>query len=164
MWGDRVITYHGSYMEINSPDVYHSRESVDFGKGFYITPVKEQADKWAARFKKSKGAGVVSVYEFNLEEAKKAGIDILQFEGYTEDWLDFITSCRKLEDTSKSEVIIGGVANDRVFNTIELYFDGLIEKSEAIKRLRYEKPNLQICIRKQEIIDKYLLFVESEVV
>lgn len=41
----------------------------------------------------------------------------------------------------------GGVANDKVFNTIELFFDGLIDKSEAIKRLRYEKPNLQMAFR-----------------
>ncbi len=59
-------------------------------------------------------------------------------------------------------IVIGGVANDRVFNTIELYFEGLIEQGEAIKRLRYEKPNLQICIRNQKIIEQYLRFVESE--
>lgn len=40
---------------------------------------------------------------------------------------------------------LGGVTNDKVFNTVELYFDNLIDKKEAIRRLRYEKPNLQIC-------------------
>lgn len=39
---------------------------------------------------------------------------------------------------------------------------GLLEKTEAIKRLRYEKPNLQMCIRNQILIDKYLQYVESE--
>lgn len=162
MWGDKMIAFHGSNIEVNKPDVYHSRESVDFGKGFYITPVKEQADKWAARFKRNSGIGIVSIYEIELEEVKKAGYKILEFEGYTEEWLDFITSCRRLKDTSDFDIIIGGVANDKVFNTIELYYDGLIEKTEAIKRLKYEKPNLQICIRNQEVIDKYLAYVESE--
>lgn len=162
MWGDKMITFHGSNMEIDKPDVFHSRESVDFGKGFYITPVKEQATKWAARFKRNKGTGIVAIYEIELEEVKKAGYKTLEFEGYTEEWLEFITSCRRLEDTSDFDIVIGGVANDKVFNTIELYFDGLIEKTEAIKRLKYEKPNLQICIRNQEVIDKYLTYVESE--
>lgn len=58
--------------------------------------------------------------------------------------------------------MIGGVANDKVFNTVELYFDGLINKKEAIKRLTYEKVNLQVCIRNQEIIDQYLLYKGSE--
>lgn len=43
------------------------------------------------------------------------------------------------------DLVLGGVANDKVFNTVELFFDGLIDKAEAINRLRYEKPNLQIC-------------------
>jgi len=38
----------------------------------------------------------------------------------------------------------------------------LIEKKEAIKRLRYEKPNLQMCFRTQTLIEKYLTFIESE--
>ena len=45
-----------------------------------------------------------------------------------------------------------GVANDKVFNTVELYFDGLIDKAEALKRLRYEKPNLQICFRTEKAL------------
>ncbi len=49
-----------------------------------------------------------------------------------------------------------------VFNTIELFFDGLIEKKEAIKSLRYEKPNLQLCIRNQEILEQHFQVVESE--
>ena len=32
---------------------------------------------------------------------------------------------------------------------VELFFDGLIDKPEAIKRLRFEKPNLQFCFRSQ---------------
>ena len=45
------------------------------------------------------------------------------------------------------------MAKDKVFNTIELFFDGLIDKTEAIKRLKYEKPNLQICFRTQRALE-----------
>lgn len=57
---------------------------------------------------------------------------------------------------------MGGVANDKVFNTVELFFDGLIDKNEAIKRLQYEKPNYQIAVRSQEILDSYLHFEGSK--
>lgn len=113
MWGAEMIVYHGSFMEVHSPDVFHSRDNVEF-------------------------------------------------EGYTEEWLDFIISCRQLKNTSTCDLVIGGVANDKVFNTIELYLEGLIERTEAIKRLRYEKPNLQMCIRNQNLIEKYLQFIKSE--
>ena len=157
-----MIVYHGSFVEVEKPDIYHSRESVDFGKGFYVTTVKEQAVKWASRFKRNEGKGIVSIYEFDLDATEDSGFIIKRFEGYTEEWLDYITACRKVLNQDMYDVIIGGVANDKVFNTIELFFDGLIEKSEAIKRLKYEKPNLQICIRNQEIINDYLSYEGSE--
>ena len=43
--------YHGSWMEIAEPDLKHSRTDVDFGKGFYTTPLREQAVKWCGKFK-----------------------------------------------------------------------------------------------------------------
>lgn len=73
----------------------------------------------------------------------------------------FIAACRKERDTSDYDIITGGVANDRVFNTIELYLDSLIGKKEALSRLIYEKPNMQICFRTQTAIDNFLHFKES---
>ena len=35
---------------------------------------------------------------------------------------------------------------------VELFFDGLIDKTEAINRLRYEKPNLQISFRTEKAL------------
>ena len=45
----------------------------------------------------------------------------------------------------------------KVFNTVELFFDGLIDKTEAIGRLRYEKPNLQIAFRYRQSINRFAL-------
>ena len=89
-------------------------------------------------------------------------LKILKFESYSEEWLDFILKCRSGNDTTDYDIVIGGVANDKVFNTIELYFDNLINKGEAIRRLRYEKPNLQICFRTQYALDEYLHYEGSE--
>ena len=56
------------------------------------------------------------------------------------------------KDATDNDLVVGGVANDKVFNTVELFFDGLIDKAEAIKRLRYEKPNVQICFRTESTV------------
>jgi len=37
-----------------------------------------------------------------------------------------------------------------------------IDKTEAIRRLRYEKPNLQICFRSERALNEYLHFEGSE--
>ena len=155
-----MIVYHGSYLAIQTPDLDHSRENVDFGRGFYTTPIYVQAVKWCEKFKRRGKKGIVSIYRF--DESAYQELKVLKFDSYSEEWLDFILKCRTGQDVTSYDIVIGGVANDRVFNTVELYFDRLIDKKEAIRRLRYEKPNLQICFRSQKALDAYLRYEGSE--
>lgn len=154
-----MILYHGSYIEIQRPELSFSRDNVDFGKGFYTTPIYEQAVKWCGKFIRRNKNGVVSRYEFDDNAFEK--LKVLNFDTYSEEWLDFILVCRQGKDNTDYDIVIGGVADDKVFNTVELYFDNLIDKEEAIKRLKYEKPNLQVCLRTQKAIE-YLRFEGSE--
>ena len=155
-----MIVYHGSYLEIQTPDLTHSRTNVDFGRGFYTTPLYEQAVKQCEKFKRRGKSGIVSRYSF--DEKAYLELKILKFESYSEEGLDFILKCRTGNDTTDYDIVMGGVANDKVFNTVELYFDNLIDKSEAIRRLCYEKPNLQICFRTQKVLNEYLHYEGSE--
>lgn len=36
-----MIVYHGSNVIVNNPDINHSVRPLDFGKGFYVTTVRE---------------------------------------------------------------------------------------------------------------------------
>ena len=157
-----MIVYHGSNIPVESPDVLHSRKNVDFSVGFYTTSIYDQAINWAQKFKHRNQDAVVSRYYFD-EQAYK-DVKCLIFDSYSEEWLDFILQCRSGKDNSEFDIVVGGVANDKVFDTVELFFDGLIDKGEAIKRLKYQKPNIQICFRNQEVIDKYLHFEGSEAI
>ena len=58
---------------------------------------------------------------------------------------------QKGNDATDYDIVIGGAANDN-----------LIDKKEAIHRLRYEKLNLQMCLRTQTVLDEYLHYEESE--
>ena len=138
-----MILYQGSFLEIVKLDLVHSRPNLDFGRCFYVTPLYEQAAKWYGKFKCRGKDGIISRYEY--DESRGAELKTLKFDSYSEKWLDFIQNCRSGKDATDYDLVVGGVANDKVFNTVELFFDGLIDKKEAIKRLRYEKPNLQIC-------------------
>jgi hypothetical protein len=153
--------YHGSLEAIEKPDISFSRSNTDFGKGFYTTIIKSQAEKWTERFKRRFGYGTLSIYEIDEFDLRK-NVSVLEFETYSVEWLEFVAQCRRGEKGGDYDLVIGGVANDDVFNTLTLFFRGYIEKEETIKRLRYEKPNIQYCFRKQEAIDKYLKFTGSE--
>lgn len=154
-----MILYHGSSAIVSSPDVIHSRNRVDFGPGFYTTPLRSQALSWCKRFMR-RGNAFLNVYDF--DETAFDVFRTLRFSSYSEEWLDFVFTCRRGLDKSAWDIVVGGVANDRVFDTVELYFDGLIDKQQAIGRLRFERPNLQLCIRQQRVIDTCLRYVGSE--
>lgn len=154
-----MILFHGSYLEVTKPDLQHSRANVDFGLGFYTTPLREQAEKWCEKFIRRGKDGVISSYTYDRNN--DGLLKILEFDTYSEEWLDFIIACRGGNDASDFDIVVGGVANDKVFNTVELYLEGLIDKTEAIGRLRYEKPNLQICFRTERALQQ-LHFEGSE--
>lgn len=155
-----MILYHGSCVEVAAPDVEHSRNNVDFGKGFYVMPIYDQARKWAEKFARRGKPAVISRYAF--EESALEECSVCAFDTYSAEWLSFILACRSGRDQSNYDIVMGGVANDKVFNTVELFLDGLIDQEEAIKRLKYEKPNLQIAFRSQSTIDRYLRLEGSE--
>ncbi|MDK2584485.1 DUF3990 domain-containing protein [Romboutsia sedimentorum] len=156
--------YHGSYCEVKKPDISFSRDSLDFGKGFYLTDIKKQALDWIDRFIQRGKAGCLNTYRLDLECIKDK-YKVKEFISYDMEWLDFILDCR---NSSKRyleyDVIIGGIADDKVYNTIELYEYELITKEEALKRLKYHKPNNQICITNQEVLDIHLEFNLCEVI
>lgn len=154
--------FHGSIIEIKSPLVNVGRKHLDFGQGFYVTNLKDQAISWATRPINRSQTRILNVYELDLEQIKTAGFKYKHFKAYDSEWLDFVVSNRRGENLWKAfDIIEGGIANDRVFNTIELYAAGLIPQEETLRRLRYEQPNNQICILRQSIIEKHLTFIEA---
>lgn len=155
-----MILYHGTTEIIKKPLVSNSKKYLDFGRGFYLTIYREQAEKWALRKAVRQGKKpVVNVYEL-LEEYMSS--NVLNFENEDEKWLDFVCQCRKGNEIYKNyDIIIGNVANDDVFKTVDMYFRGLWDKERTISELRYYKKNNQVCIVKQEMLEKYLVFKEA---
>lgn len=151
--------YHSSTVEVRIPDTLHSRNEIDFGKGFYLTTLREQAIKYAQRFIRRKRSAVLNVYEFEYDPTEWK---IKVFESYDREWLEFISKCREGQDDSDFDLVIGGVANDEVFATLEDFFAGKIDAEKALGLLKYSKPNNQYCIRSQAMLDKCLTHKESK--
>lgn len=156
-----MILYHGGTEAVMQPDCKKGRPDLDFGQGFYVTMLQDQAEGFARRKARDrKGKPVISVYEFDYEAAIK-DCAYLNFEFYDEAWLDFVVDSRSgLKPWIDYDIVEGGVANDRVIDTVELYAIGILDKASALGRLSEHQPNHQICILSQTILDKYLKFVE----
>ena len=155
-----MIVYHGTTEIVENPDVNHSKKYLDFGKGFYLTTYEEQAKKWAVRKgMRQEKTGVVNVYTLmdSLENYR-----VLSFEEENEKWLDFVCACRRGEPLNQEyDIVIGNVADDDVFKTVDMYFRGLWDKKKVLEELRYYKMNNQICIVSQKTLDEVLTFQKS---
>ena len=154
--------YHGSTTVIAHPIAAAGRERLDFGRGFYVTDIKSQAEMWADRMQGIRDeAGVVNVYELDIDRVKR-DFRYYRFEQYDNEWLQFIVANRVgRDDIEHYDVIEGGVANDRVIDTVEAYMANLMPLENALQELSKHRPNNQLCITNQKVIDECLVFVES---
>jgi hypothetical protein len=142
--------YHGSYTEIVDIDLSKSRDNRDFGKGFYITNIRSQAEYWAVRMGKlHRTEGVVTEFTFYDNAFTHWELKTLQFGGYTEAWLDFVVKNRDPHTPVPAhdyDIVEGPVANDNVADRIADYLDNRVSKADFLQELSYHKPTHQICL------------------
>ena len=157
-----MIVYHGSIEVVEKPDVLHSHRPLDFGQGFYVTTIKEQAKRWAKR--KAALLGKEKCF-INLYELKKnqAGLIVKTFAEDLEEWIDFVCSCRDGgDDYLKYDLISGKVANDKVFRVVDMYHSGVWDKDRALKEIKAYPSYDQFAFITQRAIDQLLAFRSFE--
>jgi len=157
-----IEVFHGSWTKVDKPDLSFSRKTLDFGMGFYVTPVYEQAVSWAMRWLRRNRPAIVNRFLFHDELLSELNVRVRDFPVYDREWLRFVADNRAGIQQEQYDIVRGGIANDKVFNTLELFFEKLISEDEALDRLKYEQPNHQICICRQDLIDRLLVFESAE--
>ena len=158
-----MVIYHGSTIPVETPKILKSDRMLDFGEGFYTTSNKEQAISWAeivANRNEVMGK-FLSVYEFDLELAQRE-LAIIQFSEPEEEWLDFVCANRSGREVEKLyDMVIGPVADDKVFTVVQFYERGVYDKNEAIRRLKVEEVYNQILFHTEESLS-YCRFLGCE--
>lgn len=153
-----ITVYHVSTEEIKKPSVDVNAENLGFGKGFYLTNSKIEAEALA---KKTADNAIVNVYEFNYFKTKNVGYRFNEFETYNKEWLNFVVDCRNGKDiTADYDIVIAGGIYDEIADIVSDYENNNITAEEAVELLRYKDVKFQICILNQEIIDFNLEFIE----
>jgi len=144
-----MLVYHGSYTLIDEIDLERCRPYTDFGKGFYVTKYKHHAENWAKKSgKHHNNDGCVTVFNFIDSSFVDYICKIKHFNGYTEEWLDFIINNRNVDSTEQAndfDIIEGPVANDKVQNKLQYFLAGKISKDDFLRELTYHEETHQIC-------------------
>lgn len=162
-----LTVYHGSTCRVEQPLAGVCRPNLDFGIGFYVTDLREQAARWALRTAdlRHHAEAWLNTYLLDIEACHTRPYRHLHFKTYNADWLDFVVACRQGSTLWQDyDMIEGGIADDRVIRTIDLYIRGDYTRQEALARLVHQEPNNQICIVNQGIIDRHLRFHDAQLI
>ncbi len=133
---EQILLYHGSKQIVNYPEIRLSRYTKDFYYGFYCTRLKGQASRWAVRYTNK---GIMNEYFYT----PNASLKLLNFPSMTEDWLDFIVSCRA-GNAHEYDIVEGPMANDTIFNYIQNFIDGQISRAAFWELAKFKNPTHQI--------------------
>ncbi|GAP73444.1 DUF3990 domain-containing protein [Candidatus Symbiothrix dinenymphae] len=153
--------YHGSYMLIDSVDLDYCKDNKDFGKGFYVTKFRKQAEDWAEIIgKKHKTESVVTEFTFNERAFTDKSFKVLRFSEYNDEWLDFIVLNRNTATAASQhdyDIVEGPVADDKITRTIDDYLAGAILRADFLQMLKHHTETHQICF----CTTSALLFLEQ---
>jgi len=163
-----MILHHGSNMPINEIDLEKCRPYKDFGKGFYLTAISEQAITMAKRVSKLfGGVPYVTSFEFDNNCLKNPSLSIKKFDAPTTDWAIFVLNNRNknfanISDTAcnhdnKYDIVIGAIANDDIALLFRSFERGLIDVERLTKEMEYKKLTNQYSFHTQ----KALMFLKK---
>jgi len=156
--------FHGSDVEVKNPQILPANRLLDFGEGFYTTSSYEQAERWAWRVcqRNKTPRKIITAYEFDFHEAERK-INVMKYITPDSEWLRFVTYCRTGRNSGHNfDIVMGPVANDNVYATIQLFESGLLSEAETIIRLKTEKIYDQILFHTKESL-KYLGYIKHEI-
>lgn len=140
-----MILYHGTNVDFAEIDIRKTQKHKDFGQGFYLTDIKDQAQHMAERKVRMLGGDAV-VQEYEFDESALDELNVLVFDAPTEEWAAFIAKNRDRKANTpqhRYDIVVGPIADDGVAYLLGRYQEGTLTLSELSRELEYKKLNKQ---------------------
>lgn len=159
-----MILYHGSNMKIESINLAMCRPYKDFGRGFYLTDMKEQSERMAQRVARIYGGSpVLNVFEIQDGFIRIPDIVIKDFGTRTsEEWARFVMNNRNktfgdIKDSlcnqdNKYDIVIGPVADDNMALLFRQYENEVIDFETLLKGMIYKETSSQYSFHTEKSI------------
>lgn len=143
-----IELYHGSNVTIEKINLKRGRKGKDFGQGFYLSVDRQQALTMAQITVDREGTGRVALNTYLFDEAymKDPSLNVLLFDGYSNEWAKFITmnrSNRTEKQAHNYDIVFGPIADDKVGVQVQLFRDELITIDELVYKLKFARPTFQ---------------------
>lgn len=143
-----ITLYHGSNVFIEKIDLTRSHPDKDFGKGYYLTDIRTQAEAMSIRRVRIAGEGepTLTVYSFDESQLHSPKLRVKVFDEPTGEWALFVLSNREASLTGYThdyDIVIGPIADDGVAFQLDRYTRHMITLATLVEELTYRKLNRQ---------------------
>ena len=143
-----ITLYHGSNVFIEKIDLTRSHPDKDFGKGYYLTDIRTQAEAMSIRRVRIAGEGepTLTVYSFDESQLHSPELRVKVFDEPTEEWALFVLSNREASLTGYThdyDIVIGPIADDGVAFQLDRYTRHMITLATLVEELKYRKLHRQ---------------------
>ncbi len=158
-----MILYHGSNLEIDNIDLRKCRPNKDFGRGFYLTDIPEQAMRMARRVSLIYGGNpIVTCYEADLDKLMNSGLSIRKFDRPDIQWATFVMNNRSGKNVdlnspacnlnSQYDIVMGPVADDDMALLFRQFEEGFIDIGILTREMTYKKLTNQYSFHTQRAV------------
>ncbi len=170
------LLFHGTNTLFSEIDLGKTSVTSDFGGGFYLTNILEQAVEWAGKKRRIQFDGDLSVweylksayvlkYELSFDELKKYNMNMKVFAGYDREWLDAILlgrrhldkDDREVEDVSnllsEYDIIAGPMADNNLNAKLNKYARHPYDRNILLDEIKMVKENYQIVFKTKKSLN-----------
>lgn len=159
-----MILYHGSNTDIKTIDLTMCRPYKDFGRGFYLTTLQEQAERMAKRVARIYGGTpIVNAYDFDETILSSSRLNILDFDDIpSEKWARFVMNNRSrsfYDERSqecnlgnKYDIVVGPIANDDMAVLFRQYENDMISFQTLVDGMKYRETTNQYSFHTERAI------------
>lgn len=148
--------FHGSTVIVKNPEIRITKYDKDFYFGFYCTRFPEQAKRWATRHPANNHTGYINVFEYTENPDLKIKI----FPKMTDEWLDFVVSCRT-GHSHDYDIVEGPMADDSIYDYVQDFKDGRISRAAFWELVKFKYPTHQMSFHTNEAL-KTIKFIREE--
>ncbi|MCL2222789.1 MAG: DUF3990 domain-containing protein [Oscillospiraceae bacterium] len=149
-----MLLYHGSNQEIISIDLQLCKPYKDFGRGFYLTTIKLQAELMAKRTARIFGGSpYVTTYSFDEDILSDLSLSVKVFPEPSSEWALFVLNNRNRNfhnhsdpnsnHNNKYDIVIGPVANDDIALLFRSFANNQVDLTTLVRGMEYKNLNNQ---------------------
>jgi hypothetical protein len=170
-----LTLYHASANRVETVDPSRGKIRSDFGRGFYVTTSRKQAERFVRTAVRKTGKDLMAGFVNEYRVDSFAGLNIHEFASTDQEWLNCVCAHRTRSGVfgdvrawERFDVLAGKVANDDTMTVINIYLaDGYGPRGSrdavtlAVSLLRPERLEDQLCLKTDRAAAR-LVFLGAE--